>query len=293
MDRTIWKIVLQSIGRASRRLPRPTRRPQFPDSLIVAMFLWSVWQHRPLSWACHRCHYGSLFRPRKLPSISQFTRRIKTRRCQQILQHMHDQLAAAHHPTSLSYLDGKSMLVSPVSNDRQAKWGKVSGAFAKGYKLHAWVMEDGRIPLWGVSSLNTGEAVVARALCQRMPRLADDALVLGDTAYDSRHLHNLIAARNGRLLTSLKGAARHQSSLWTMGPVRRETLAMWRARPGLVKLLLRNRIAVENVFSQICELSRPPGWVRGITRVTRWAGGILLLYHARLRARWAMKRHVA
>src|SRR5712671_7285561 len=111
MDRTIWKILLQSVYRASRRLPKPTRRPQFADSLIVAMFLWSVWQHRPLSWACQRGHYGPLFRPRKLPSISQFTRRIKTPRCQQILQYVHDQLARPHQPTSVSYLDGKSMLV--------------------------------------------------------------------------------------------------------------------------------------------------------------------------------------
>jgi len=293
MDRTIWKIVLQSIHRASRQLPKPTRRPQFSDSLIVAMFLWSLWQHRPLCWACQRCHYGALFRPRKLPSISQFTRRIKTARCIRILQLMHDQLARPDDPTSLSYLDGKSMLVSPVSNDRQARWGKVSGCFAKGYKLHGWVTEDGRIPLWGVTPLNVGEAVVARELCQHLPRLADNALVLGDTAYDSRHLHNQIVRSNGRLLTCLKGAARHQSSLWTMGPARRETLAVWRAQPGLAKLVLRRRIAVENVFSRICELSRPPAWVRGLYRVSRWAGGILILYHARLKAAKALNSQVA
>ena len=285
MDRTIWKIVLQAIHHAHRRLPKANRRPEYPDWLIVAMFLWSVWQQRPLSWACQRGHYGDLFRPRKIPSVSQFTRRIKTSRCQQILQQVHDELAKAQVSSSISYLDGKAMLVSPVSKDKDARRGKVSGGFAKGYKLHVWATEDGRIPLWSVTPLNTGECPVAQQLCLRMPMLADDSLVMADGNYDSRHVYKSIASRNGRLLAPPKGMAEHPVTLRQMGAVRREALQVWRDSEPLAKLLLRSRIAVENIFSRICELSRLPAWVRGLPRVTRWVGGVLILYHARLQAR--------
>lgn len=284
MDRTIWKIILQSIHHAHRQLPRPRRRPRYPDWLIVAMFLWSVWHQRPLSWACQRDHYGNLFRPRKIPSISQFTRRIKSVRCQQILQQVHEELARTQVGSSISYLDGKAMLVSPVSKDKDARRGKVSGGFAKGYKLHVWATEDNRIPLWGVTPLNTGECPVAEQLCLRMPMLADDSLVMADGNYDSKDLHKMIFRQNGRLLAPPKGMAEHAVTLRQMGAVRREALAVWRRSEPLARALLRRRIAVENIFSRICQLSRLPAWVRGLGRVTRWVGGVLIIYNARLRA---------
>jgi len=293
MDRTIWKIILQATHQAQRQLPKPRRRPRYPDWLIVAMFLWSVWHHRPLFWACQRSHYGDLFRPRKIPSVSQFTRRIKTARCQQILQQVHDQLSQMGLAASISYLDGKPMLVSPVSKDKDARRGRVSGGFAKGYKLHVWATENGRIPLWGVTSLNTGECPVAQQLCLRMPQLANDSLVMADGNYDSKDLHNLIAWRNGRLLAPPKGMAQHPVTLRQMGAVRREALRVWRESESLAKLLMRQRIAVENIFSRICELSRLPSWARGLKRVTRWVGGVLILYHARLQAQKASAAQAA
>src|ERR1043165_1067616 len=262
MDRTIWKIVLQTIRAAHRRQPRPRRRPQYPDWLIVAMFLWSVWHQRPLSWACQRSHYGDLFRPRKIPSVSQFTRRIKTSRCRQILQQVHDALARTPLASSISYLDGKAMLVSPVSKDRDAKRGRVSGGFAEGYKLHVWATEDDRIPLWCVTPLNTAECPVAEQLCLRMPMLADDSLVMADGNYDSKNIHKLIACRNGRLLAPPKGMAEHPVTLRQMGAVRREALTVWRDSPSPARGVLRRRIAVENIFSRICQLSRLPAWAR-------------------------------
>jgi hypothetical protein len=293
MDRTIWKIVLQAIHNAHRQLYKPKRRPQYPDWLIVAMFLWSVWHHRPLSWACQRGHYGDLFRPRKIPSISQFTRRIKTNRCQQILQRVHDELARAQVGSSISYLDGKAMLVSPVSKDKDARRGRVSGGFAKGYKLHAWATEDDRIPLWSVTPLNAGECPVAEQLCLRMPMLGDDSLVMADGNYDSKNLHKLIACRNGRLLAPPKGMAEHPVTLRQMGAVRREALVVWQESEKLARLLLRRRIAVENIFSRICELTRLPAWARGLSRVIRWVGGVLIFYHARLKARQSIRAEAA
>src|SRR5260370_37938930 len=78
MDRDVWMLVTQAIGRATRSATSSVLHPRFADSLIVAMYFWTVWHDRPLCWASDRSHYGSLFRPRKLPSVSQFTRRVKT-----------------------------------------------------------------------------------------------------------------------------------------------------------------------------------------------------------------------
>ena len=93
MDQDIWSIVAGCVTWAERAVPRRGRRPVYSDRLIVLMLLWAVWHDRSLSWACDRHHYGPLFRPRALPSISQFARRVKGERVRQMLQpgrsHLH------------------------------------------------------------------------------------------------------------------------------------------------------------------------------------------------------------
>jgi hypothetical protein len=278
LEREQWKAVLSSVKRAARRLPRPRRRPRFPDWLVVAMFLWAVWHDRCLSWACDRSHYGVLFRPRKLPSVSQFTRRIRTRRCRQVLAWVHEDLAEAHLSSPVSYFDGKPLLVSPASKDRDARRGRVSGGFAKGYKLHAWATEDGRIPLFCVTGLHAGECPVAEALCALLPPLGPQSVVLADTNYDDRDLHKALAARGGVLVSPLKGEQeypaaqpRHPVTLRQMGPGRRELLSAWADTPHLVRFVLKGRARVENIFSRVtfAGLGHLPPFVRGIGRVTR------------------------
>src|SRR2546423_3905123 len=147
MDRDVWIIVTTAIRRAARSIKPSVRDPIFSDWQIVAMYFWSVWHDRCLCWACDRSHYGGLFRPRKMPSISQFTRRVKTESCERIYQQVHDELARAHLGSATTIIDGKALPVSPVSKDRDAKRGRVPGGFAKGYKLHACVSETRRIVL--------------------------------------------------------------------------------------------------------------------------------------------------
>src|SRR6478672_7645107 len=78
LDRDIWTNVMHAVKRAAKAVGRTGRRCVYADALIAAMYLWCVWHDRPLYWACDRGHYNTLFRPRKLPSVSQFTRRVKT-----------------------------------------------------------------------------------------------------------------------------------------------------------------------------------------------------------------------
>ena len=302
-DRDVWVRVTAAIDRAARAVGRRGRKCKFADGLVVRMYVWSAWHDRPLCWACDRAHYNTLFRPRQLPSVSQFTRRVKTEAARAILQRAHDDLAAAGIATGLSCLDGKPLTVSPVSRDRDARRGHVSGGFAKGYKLHAWLTEDGRVPLWAVAPLNADEKTVARLLIARLPELPPLALVLADANYDAAPLHKGVAAAGGRLACPLRGQGQagagghHAVTLRQMGPERRALVAVWAARPELCRHVLHHRNAVERGFSALTShgggLAALPAWVRTLGRVTRWVGAKIILYHARLRARLAADKLAA
>jgi hypothetical protein len=295
MDRELWTIVLAAIKRAARVVERLGRRPTYADWLIVAMYLWCVWHDRPLCWACDRTHYGSLFRPRKLPSVSQFTRRVKSDTVQQILQRVHDELSEPGVMTDLGYLDGKPLPVSPVSKDRQATRGHIPGGMAKGYKLHAFVNRRRRIVVWSVMGLNVAEQSVATQLLPRLPPLAPEALVLMDANYDSATLQKLSDTLPGVcLLTPLKGQKRvggqghHPVTLRQMGATRRALVRVWGEHPDLTRFVLEQRDEIERAFGVLtCTaggLADLPAWVRTLSRVRRWVGVKIILYNARLNA---------
>jgi hypothetical protein len=302
IDRGLWTRVTVAVKRAVRAVGRGGRRRcPFDDVLILRVYLWAAWHDRPLCWACDRAHYNTLFRPRALPSVSQFTRRVKTETARAVLQRVHDDLAARGIATGLSCLDGKPLTVSPVSRDRDAARGHVSGGFAKGYKLHAWATEDGRLPPWAVTPLDADEKTVARLLCERLPDMPGDALVLADANDDAAPLHKRVGQSGARLVCPLRGQARtgagghHAVTLRQMGAARRELVSLWAARPDLCRHVLHHRNDVERGFSTpTCHgggLAALPAWVRTLARVTRWVGAKIILYHARLRAMRAVELH--
>lgn len=299
LDRDTWQIVIQSVRRHARVVKEPGRRPRYSNWLIVAMHLWAVWHDRCLSWACHRVHYNALFRPRgKLPSISQFTRRIKSEACQAILQCVHNDLARDGLASSLGFIDGKPLTVSPVSKDPDAARGHVSGGFARGYKLHAYINEHRRIMIWSLTPLNTDEKTVAReALVPNLPPPADPltALLLVDSAYDGAPLYKEVDAGGSgyALLAPVRGEqfvgpnGRHPKTLANMGPQRREALSVWQEHPDLAEYVMEQRNNIEGVFSVLAlalGLHALPGFVRRLGRVRRWVGIKIILYHARLLA---------
>ena len=145
MDREIWTILMDAVDRAIIKLKYAGRKPTYSHRLIAGMYFWSVFHDRCLSWACDRLHYHDLFRPRKLPSISRFSRRVKDPANQRILQWVHEALSKSGLACPVSYLDGKPLTVSAVSKDPDARGGHITGGYAKGYKLHAYVTEDRRI----------------------------------------------------------------------------------------------------------------------------------------------------
>lgn len=298
MDRELWSELLRVIKRAAREIGWHSgqRLPLYANWLIVAMYVWSVWHDRPLCWACDRTHYGRLFRPRRLPSVSQFTRRVKSLEFQEILQRVHDAFAQCGRCCDEGYIDGKPLLVSPVSKDRQAKRGKISGGYGKGYKLHAYVNEHRRIVIWCVTSLNADEKTIAReVLVPNLPELSPQALVMADSNYDSAPLHKESAEpREIVLLHPLRGQDRvgengHNPQTWReMGESRRQLVRAWENHPRLIEFLLKSRDRIERVFGVLTCTggglgTALPSWVRTLARVTRWVGVKIILYNARQR----------
>jgi len=286
MDPTIWKSTLALIKRHARQIER-LPRAVFSDWLIVAMSFWHTAHDRPMYWACDRRNYPRWFKPKKLPSASQFTRRVGMARFERLCQAVHQQSAGSGSATELSYLDGKPLVVGPASKDPDAKRGHIMGGFAKGYKLHVWATEDRRIPVFSVQSLNRGEQPVAEVMAQFMPMFSDRALVLADSNYDSSILYTKLAARNAALLVKPRGFAKHPKTREQSGPYRREMLARWQNALPLVRMVYKQRIYVEGILSSLtCHaggLGPLPAWVRGLRRVRRWVGVKIILYHMRLR----------
>lgn len=284
MDSHEWRRVQQEIRAADRAIQRWGRRPRYRDTTIVAMYLWSVAHDRPLRWACHRGHYAGVFRPRQLPSYSQFCKRIRTPRCEAILQRVHERLSRIEAMSTLSFLDGRAMRVGPYTKDRDAARGRVPGGMARGYKLHAWSTPDGRIPVWSVMPLNVSEKAVAGELL-RYHRT--DGVILADGNYDAGWLYDRVAADGGQLLTPLPenvgGGHRPQSSA---------RLAAARAWNAGVEFLYRQRLTAERTFAHSSSygggLGPLPAWVRTLARVRRWIGAKLILYHVRLSLRKAV-----
>ncbi len=180
-------------------------------------------------------------------------------------------------------IDGHALVVSPVSGDRDARSGYHGGAMAKGFKLHAVVSQDGKIPRICTLPLNCNEMPVARQMLLSDDLLAPGTRVLADANYDAHVLHKHVHARGGRLICQLRGRARHPVTLKQMGPARRRLLQLWDRHPAAMETIYRHRLRIERVFGNLVAtpglLGPLPSFVRGLTRVQRWVSAKISLYH--------------
>lgn len=287
MDRYVWSRIVAAVRSADRSIPRDGRRPRYRDALIVKMLCWSVAHDRPLCWACDPTHYHGIFRPGRLPSVSQFCRRVKTPRIQALMAQTHQALARADRPIDLLCLDGMALPISDYSTDPQAADGRGRGRFQRGYKLHVCVRDDDRIAGFQVHPMNVAEQTVARNLLDQS--LQAGQLVLADSNYDSNGLYQRCQDRHAAMLTPLKGRSRCPRHRRRMSAARLNALMIWEQAPEVVRGLLRERDRVERVLAALCGHSEGlkglPSWVRRLDPVRRWVAAKIILYHARLNAR--------
>ena len=283
MDSHMWKAIYQTIVRMNRTLERRGRKCQYNDTLIVAMFAWSVCHDRPRCWAARRESYYGPFRPARLPSRSQFERRLASPRAQALLHATWNELAEADAPSPISCMDGRVLPVGPYSQDGDAGKGFCSGGFAKGYKLHAITRKCGRIAAWRVEPLNVSEKGVANEL---IVKAKPQGLLLADGNYDVGRLYDLAMTGGALLMTPFKknaGGGHRRPS-----PIRQLAIRAWEAGG---RKLYPLRADIERRFSQLSSfgggLAPLPPWVRGLHRVTQWVGTKLMIYHVRLMLREA------
>lgn len=281
MSSHVWKLVYHGLRRVNRRVPRQGRACQYSDTLIVGMYLWAVFHDRPLCWAVDRSNYSSVFRPRELPSRSQFGRRIRSARCQELLDALNRELAEIEDVPNIFLMDSRPLRVGAYSRDPDVRNGYTKDGFAKGYKLHVLATKQGGIVAWRLTGLNRNDKPVAREL---IDEARPQGLVLADGAYDSGALYDHVLKHRALLLTPLPvkvgGGHRPQSA------ARLLAARMW---ANGAEDLYRNRLGIERIFSQQSSfgggLAPLPAWVRRWSRVRRWVAAKLILYHARLALR--------
>ena len=282
MEQSQWSVVRQAIRRVTRSFPK-LPRAHYSDFLITCLYFWAVLHDRPMTWALQRCHYNRSFRPRKLASLSQLNRRIASDRFQQILQRVHRQRAGDSRCRGL-ILDGQALCVSPVSQDRDARSGHISGGMGKGYKLHAVVDSEGNIPVFSVMPLNTHEMPVARRMLQALPHDLTGILILADGNYDAHVLHKHVARRGAFLITRPRGRAKHPVTRRQMGRSRRLMIDLWDRCPQLMSRIYAHRKQIERRLGNLaCTpglLNGLPKFVRGMSRVRRFVGAKICFYHA-------------
>ena len=255
MEQSQWATLCVALRAACRGLPA-LPRVLYSDYLILRLYYWAVHHERPMTWAVNPSHYTRFFRPRKFPSISQLNRRIASDRFQRLLQRVHLRLGRpAASPTTTLYIDGKPLPVGVVSGDRDARPNNIG----RGYKLHAIVSADRRIPVFCVMPLDRHEMPVARAMLEHLP-LTPGTIIMADGNYDAHVLHKDVHRRGGWLITRpRRGGARrrerghrgHAVTRRQMGRARRELIDLWEAHPRLMKRVYRERTRIERVFGSL------------------------------------------
>lgn len=285
MDTKIWKLICRAIRSADRRIARTGRRPKFTDQQIVKMYLWAVGHDRPLCWACDRKHYTTVYRPRQLPSVSQFCRRIKMQRTQQLLEEITKFFLRQQKTAGVAFIDGKPLMVRGHTKDPDAKKGYGENRMGRGYKLHAVVTQDGWFKGFAIHSLNVSEPRTAHSLLDAIP---PGMLILADGSYDSGPLYQFVHDRRSFLLTKLRcpKGSDEKHLFKRICPARRAAIFLWEDYPDLCEKTLKTRIEIERVFAALTSfgggLSPLPAWVRRLPRVRRWVTAKIVIYHARL-----------
>lgn len=281
MDNHGWRELYRLVRSVDKTLAAPKRKPIFSDVLIVAMYLWAVAHDRPQSWACDRRNYHGTWLPKRLPSISRFSRRIRSQRCRDLLHGVWNASTPRSPPSTVHLLDGRPLPVGACSKDPQARPGRVYGGLARGYRLHACMMESGYFSAWKVTPLNVSEKTVAPELIhQAAPR----GLVLADGNYDSGKLYDCVARHGGQLLTTPRknaGKGHRRQNVHRL-----IAIDIWQNDADWIRA---QRKAIDRFFGQHSSygggLAPLPAWVRTIPRVTRWIEAKIILYHVRITLR--------
>lgn len=267
---------------AHRLWPKREPRVQYAGRLIVLLYLWSSIRNKPLYWACDRRNLPRALADRRIPSRSQFGRRL----CCPDVVAMLDELEQAVNDLHVAGLiglwliDAKPLVVSPYSKDKAARWGWAYNGKARGYKLFMIIDANDRVVAWHVDGMNKAEPEVAKSLIDDLDR---PGYLIGDSIYDSNLLHQLTADRQVQLIAPRKRPGTGLGNGMTHHPNRTHAIAMLECFNNTMgSAMYAQRTGIERGFAKLASsrigLDRLPPFVRTPKRVHRWVQAKIILY---------------
>ena len=274
MERELWKLLYV----LAQEVDKSWGNWLYTASDVLAIYFWAVVHDRPTSWATDPAQWPDDLRPRRMPTQSTVSRRLRKPETVALMTEMEDCLLALVGVAGclVQSIDGKPLTVSNVSKDADASFGRGAGGLQKGYKLHAvW----GRSPIpiaWALTPMNVSEKKMARSL---IPTLPGGGYLLADGNYDANYLYDLAAKQGYQLVAkkrkSRSGGVGHRRQ----SPSRMRSIAILRKPFG--RDLYKERNSIERQFGTLscCSaigLGPLPAWVRRFTRVRNWVQAKLL-----------------
>ena len=278
MEGQLWNLIVAILASISKRRKRTCE--DFGDEDIVKVFYWSVIHDRPISWACQRRNWPLHLRRQKLPSSTTMSRRLRSSSVMGLLNALERRVTAPRQAHLYWMVDGKPLVVSGCSKDRQAGYGRAARSKAKGYKIHAIIAADGSLANWRLAPMNKDERVMA----QRLLKTTDIAgYIVADANYDSNNLHKTCDARGNRqFVTPRRYGPGRKVGHRAQSPGRLRSIALLEnPQPRFGQQLLKDRSAIERHFGNATNwgggLTHLPPWARTYRRVRRWVQAKLAL----------------
>jgi hypothetical protein len=286
MEHQLWKEIVALLGRFGKQ-PFSAHRI-YDDVRIAETWFWAVLHDRPMAWACCRGNWPKGTPRGELPSGPTMSRRLRTVSVRQLLERVEHEVLAPRGCPLQWFVDGKPLMISGCSKDRQAGYGRAARCMAKGYKLHTITANDGAVAAWRVAPMNVDERVMAK----RMLRAAKIyGYVIGDSNYDSNLLHKVCDERGNLQLVAPRRYGPHRGHghrHQTSGRLRSKEL-LENPSPVFGESLLRQRTQIERFYGRLTSwgggLTHLPPWVRTHRRVHRWIQAKLILTALRQRLR--------
>jgi len=276
MERQLWCQLIEILAQL-----RVVRKPRckFSDAEVVRVYFWAVLHDRPIYWACCQENWPIYERRHALPSPSTMTRRLRLDTVKILIARIEELvLRSAAEPPLVVAVDGKPLVISRHSKDRQSGYGQAAGGKAKGYKLHTVRGSDGSILAWRIAPMNRDERVMARRLLRTV---SAKRYVVADSHYDDKALYAICEQRGLQLVAprKLPGAGlghrpQSKSRLFCI-----ELLE--NPQPNFGEALLHDRRAIEGYFGNLTSFGGGlvclPPWVRTYKRVRAWVQAKLIL----------------
>ncbi len=278
MEHQLWKEIVRVLDEIGKGRKRP--RETYSDRRIVEIWYWSVLHDRPVSWGRQQNNWPIYWRRDGFPSSSRMSRRLRSASVRRLLAEMEQRVIAPRQPSLYWIIDGKPLVISGCSKDRQAGYGRATGGKAKGYKIHAIVGTDNSVAAWRLAPMNKDERVMAARMLRKAPI---QGYVVADTNYDSNPLHQVCMARGElQLVTQRRYGPGHGFGHAKQSAGRLRSMELVEnPHPYFAEGLLKERSQIERFYGQCTNwwggLSGLPAWARTYHRVHRWVQSKLVL----------------